>query len=84
MAGERESSAGETPAECHQLTVRFTVVLCVVTPAVPPSVTETVAGLAVDAAVNVSIETPEPLMAAGLNLAVTPVGKPFTDSVIDC
>jgi hypothetical protein len=62
--------------------VRLSVELCVVVPAVPEKVRILVTGLAVRAAVKVRIARPVPLIVGGLNLAVTPLGRPLNLRVI--
>jgi hypothetical protein len=62
--------------------VRLIVELCLVLPEVPENVNTSVSRFAEAAAFNVIVEEPEPLMVTGLKVAVTPGGRPLTDSVI--
>ena len=60
------------------VTVRETVAVCVMPPPVPVMVMVEVPAVAVEATVSVKVDEPEPgaAMDAGLNAAVTPVGRP--------
>jgi hypothetical protein len=62
-----------------EVTVKLTVVLCESEPEVPVIVTVEVPTVAVELAVNVS--TLEVVVLAGLNEAVTPLGKPDADKL---
>jgi hypothetical protein len=64
------------------VTVSETVAVCVMPPPVPVTVMVEVPAVAVEATVKVSVELPEPgaAMDAGLNAAVTPVGRPDADN----
>jgi hypothetical protein len=68
------------------LTVRETVAACVtVVPApVPVMVTVTVPSAAVDDADNVTFEDPPAVTNGGTNEAVTPAGRPVTESPTVC
>ncbi len=63
------------------VTVRLIVVVCVVDPETPVMVIVDVPVVAVPLAVKVSVDVPLVAMDAGLNAAVTPLGRPDADSV---
>lgn len=71
----------EKPAVTAEVTVSETVVVSVIDPLVPVTVIEYVPAAAVEPTVKVSVELPDPVIEAGLNAAVTPVGNPLAVSV---
>jgi hypothetical protein len=84
----REPEVGETEMVkvpvAAAVTVRETVAVCVIPPPVPVMVMVDVPVAAVAATVKVKVDEPEPgvAMDVGLKAAVTPLGRPETDSTI--
>ena len=68
---------GETP-----VTVRETVVVCVMLPEVPVTVMRYVPVAVEEATVMVIVEVPAPVMEVGLKPTVTPEGWPVADNVM--
>ena len=65
------------------VTVRVTVVVCVLPPLLPVMVTVCGPVAAVADTVKVRVEVPAPAMDVGLKPAVTPFGRPDADKAID-
>ena len=59
-------------------TISETVAVCFVEPLVPVMINVTLPAVAFEAAVSFSVLAPVPLTLAGVNAAVTPVGRPAT------